>query len=481
VSLAVRPLRGPVGRRAVVAAGVAGLLLTGVCAAESTDTQPAQPARPGPASPSAAVKLADLALDHHAALAAGMQLLSQAATAGRAVSYRGVQVVSWLATGAGGVWLSRKPVAVSYDVLHHTGEAPGGVLGLTPALVSLLRTHYAVLYTGLGSTAGRPASIVEVLRPDGSVAAQFWLDEATKLPLRRELFDSHAHLLSVSGFVGLTVDATGAQGDVSQRAKDRRAPGRSQRRPAAPGGHRTQARKAPTPLMTPAQRRDVAQAVAHFSDAVGTGNLGGAPATGTTRTGATRTGTGAESTGAGGPGPAQAANGARAANATRASAGQLMNTGENLTATPRPWTDRLGQAQLAALRAQGWPAPAAMPGGLTLYDASESVTSTGRVVDLAYSDGLSVVSLFVQRGQLPAVLPGWRLTDVSGHPLFLRNPAEPDLAWSAGGYVFTVVAAAPAPTLVGVVDSLPHQARSGFWGRMGRGVRRLLSWANPFR
>jgi hypothetical protein len=474
----VRPLRGPAGRRAVVAAGVAGLLLTGVCAGESTDTQPFRPARPGPAS--AAVSLADFALNHHAtALTTGMQLLSQAATAARAVSYRGVQVVSWLAAGASAVWLSRRPVAASYEVRHQTGEAPDGALGLTPTLASVLCTHYAVLYIGPGSAAGRPASVVEVLRSDGSVAAQFWLDEATKLPLRRELFDSHAHVLSVSGFVGLTVNATGAQGGATTKANGRRAPDGSQRRPVTTRSQRAPARKAPTSAVTPAQRRDVARLVAHFSDAVGTGNLGGAAPAATLApgagTGTTSTGTSASSTGT-----VKAANGAQAANGTQASASPLMNTGENLTATPRPWTDRLGQSQLAALRTQGWPAPAAMPGGLSLYDASESVTSTGRVVDLAYSDGLSVVSLFVQRGQLPAVLPGWRQTDVSGHPLFLRNPAEPDLTWSAGGYVFTVVAAAPAPTLAGVVDSLPHQAKSGFWRRMGRGVKRVLSWVNPF-
>jgi hypothetical protein len=92
-----------------------------------------------------------------------------------------------------------------------------------------------------------------------------------------------------------------------------------------------------------------------------------------------------------------------------------------------------------------------------------------------------VVSLFVQRGRLPATLPGWQLTDVSGHPVFGRNPAEPDLTWSAGGYVYTLVADAPPTVLTQVVDSLPHQTRPGFWTRMGRGVKRLLSWADPFR
>jgi sigma-E factor negative regulatory protein RseB len=122
-----------------------------------------------------------------------------------------------------------------------------------------------------------------------------------------------------------------------------------------------------------------------------------------------------------------------------------------------------------------------MPDGLTLFGASESGTSSARVVDLAYSDGLSVVSLFVQRGQLPAALPGWRQTDLGGHPVYLRDPAEPDVTWSAGGYVYTVVAGAPATVIASVVNSLPHQGRPGFWSRMDRGVHRLFSWINPFR
>jgi sigma-E factor negative regulatory protein RseB len=122
-----------------------------------------------------------------------------------------------------------------------------------------------------------------------------------------------------------------------------------------------------------------------------------------------------------------------------------------------------------------------LPGGLTLFEASQSATATGKVVDLAYSDGLSVVSVFVQRGQLPAALPGWRETDLSGNRLYVSNPGEPDLIWSAAGFVYTVVAAAPATTVAAVVNALPHQAQPGFWGRMKRGIRRLLSWVNPFR
>jgi sigma-E factor negative regulatory protein RseB len=366
----------------------------------------------------------------------GTRLIDQAVTAARAVSYHGVQFISWLAPVSGDAWLDQGSVEASFEVLHQTGQPPDGVLGLTPSLVALLCKHYTVVYTGMGSAAGRQASIVEALRPDGTVAAQFWLDKATALPLRRELFDTHAHVLSVSGFVALTLgppaSPRGAKRPVSRRPPTKR---------------RATPKTARAPALTSQQRGAVARVVAHISsdlDLEGFTSVRFGDQTLTPR-----------------------------------AAGSATVSG--MVTLPRPWTDRLGQAQLSALRTEGWPVRAAMPGGLTLYDASESSTVTGPVVDLAYSDGLSVVSVFVQRGQLPAAMPGWRQTELSGYPLYVRNPAEPDLTWSASGYVVTVVAAAPGPVLAGVVDSMPHQARPGFWGRMGRGARRVLSWINPFR
>jgi sigma-E factor negative regulatory protein RseB len=115
-----------------------------------------------------------------------------------------------------------------------------------------------------------------------------------------------------------------------------------------------------------------------------------------------------------------------------------------------------------------------------MFDARQSATATGRVVDLAYSDGLSVVSLFVQRGRLTATLRGWRETGLGGNRVYVNNPGEPDLTWSAGGFVYMMVAGAPAPTVAAAVDALPHQAEPGFWGRIKRGLQRLWSWINPF-
>jgi sigma-E factor negative regulatory protein RseB len=147
----------------------------------------------------------------------------------------------------------------------------------------------------------------------------------------------------------------------------------------------------------------------------------------------------------------------------------------------QPWSAGLSQAQISRLRADGWPAPKALPDGLVLIAAHQADTTAGSVVDLDYSDGLSVVSVFVQRGNLSAAMPGWQEVKVNGHEVYASDPSQQSLAWSARGFVYTVIAEAPATTVREVVAVMPHDDRPGFWRRISRGMHRLASWANPFR
>ena len=103
------------------------------------------------------------------------------------------------------------------------------------------------------------------------------------------------------------------------------------------------------------------------------------------------------------------------------------------------------------------------------------------MLDLGYSDGLSVVSVFEQRGHLAAKLDGWRKTTVDGHAIFVAELDQRSLTWSSRGMVYTVMAEAPPQTIDAVVGSLPHDGPTGFWKRMSRGLHRLASWCNPFR
>ena len=315
----------------------------------------------------------------------GLQLLQEAAQAGARVSYQGVEMVSawgvdgnttmiadvWHRSGgdtlvqaatAGTVSQGRQ-ASVSDDT---DSQAPEGVLGVTAQLVALLGANYDLAYLGSGSADSRPALVVDAWRENGTLAARYWLDQATKLPLRREVFDASAHLIGEDVFIDLKVGAAAAA--------------------AAPA-----ARPAPSP-------------------------------------------------------------------------------GTQLT-----------DVDVSQWRARGWPVPGALPGGLTLFEAGKAATSSGDVLDLGYSDGLFVVSVFVQRGDLPAQLSGWQKITLGGRDVYTGQPDQRSITWAGRGFVFTVMADAPPATLDKAVHTLPYDRPPGFWGRLSRGLHRLASWANPFR
>lgn len=172
----------------------------------------------------------------------------------------------------------------------------------------------------------------------------------------------------------------------------------------------------------------------------------------------------------------------------RASAFIALTLGEPpITATaarpmPRPWRQRVPAAELETLRGRGWTLPRVLPGGLSLVDARRGVPAGRSVVHLTYSDGLSVVSVFVQRGTLAArEAGGWQETELAGCCLVYRQRSIPRrVMWAGDGYVYTVVADAPPDVVERLVRALPHAERDrGIWSRMTRGFTRLGAWLNP--
>jgi len=144
------------------------------------------------------------------------------------------------------------------------------------------------------------------------------------------------------------------------------------------------------------------------------------------------------------------------------------------SAAPKQWV----AASLPRLQAQGWPLPGQLPGHLVLLGARRDSTPEGQVIDLDYSDGLSLVSVFLQRGHLRSGLPGWSRVVMGGNPVYADAPDEQAFVWSAQGFVYTVVAAAPPQTVAQVVAALPHGS-PGLFGRMRHGLDRVLSWLTP--
>jgi sigma-E factor negative regulatory protein RseB len=315
----------------------------------------------------------------------GARLMTEAAAACGSVAFRGTQVAVW--------WGSTSDSASFLQVWHRPGGAilaqPANtaantaanppdegqpeadalqdfdeVMTVTVPLLTLMRANYVLTYSGRAAADGRPAQVVEVRRRDGGLAARFWLDTATKLPLQRELFDGKSRIFSRDAFIGLSVG--------------------------------------------PAELRGMPDADA------------------------------------------------------------------------QPWTGQLSAGGLTALRAAGWPLPRAVASGLTLFKATETSTN-GRVVELSYSDGLSVISVFLQRGELPRSLPGWQRLTARGNKVYATDPDDRSLAWSSRGFVYTVISDAPTAAIDQAVMRLPHDSPAGFWERMSRGFRRMVSWANPFR
>jgi sigma-E factor negative regulatory protein RseB len=308
-------------------------------------------------------------------VARGIKLLSQAAAAGRAASYEGVEAIAdTTVTGpstvmatvwhrGGGLTVTQVAGGQPVEIYDSNGRAPEGVFGVTTTLVGLLDKNYVPVYLGTGAVSGRPALIVAVERADGTTAAQFWLDEQTLVPLRRDVYDTSAHLVSDDRFTKVTF---------------------------------------------------------------GTANMPKVAA---------------------GPGPS--------AWATAPSPVQL----------------------LSRLNGQGCLLPSALPGDLSLYAASEAVTPSGQVADFGFSDGLSVVSLFVERGVLPAKMPGWQPDRIGGHVVYV---AQHEVTMSGRGFVYTLVSDAPPKTVDAVIAALPDNRNPGVLGRLGRGLDRLVSVLNPF-
>jgi sigma-E factor negative regulatory protein RseB len=146
---------------------------------------------------------------------------------------------------------------------------------------------------------------------------------------------------------------------------------------------------------------------------------------------------------------------------------------------PSAWSRTASPGKLLGeLNGQGWQLPAALPDGLTLYEAAQSQTGAGQVADFGYSDGLSVISLFVQRGTLVPKMAGWQPVTVGGHLVYV---AEHSITWAGRGLVYTLIADAPPRTVKDVIAALPRNSSPGFLVRIGRGLDRLASLVNPFR
>nr|WP_246425665.1 sigma-E factor regulatory protein RseB domain-containing protein [Streptomonospora nanhaiensis] len=139
----------------------------------------------------------------------------------------------------------------------------------------------------------------------------------------------------------------------------------------------------------------------------------------------------------------------------------------------RPWKDELSEGELTALREDGWPLPEHVAWNLRLIRAWSRDDPEGRVVHLAYSDGLSVVSVFVQRGRLPG--GSGQSAEAAADTLAQDGAGGAQRVWDSRGFVYTAMGEAPADLLAAAERGFPTDGEPEFWARVMRGFGRLTA------
>lgn len=126
---------------------------------------------------------------------------------------------------------------------------------------------------------------------------------------------------------------------------------------------------------------------------------------------------------------------------------------------------------------EGWTCPEALSDNFTLT-LLYRLDSDGQVVHASYSDGLSTVSVFEERGGLDGgSLEDFTMTRVGDGVVAYRTSMPTIAVWESDGTVYTVVTDAPSSVAATVVAALPHSAvdDGNQPGRLERGVDRLAS------
>ena len=106
----------------------------------------------------------------------------------------------------------------------------------------------------------------------------------------------------------------------------------------------------------------------------------------------------------------------------------------------------------------------------------------GDVLQLSYSDGLSTLSLFVQKGELPDKEEG-TARPVGGGTVWVSAGTPERIVWAGEGRTWTLLSDAPESTVADALLVLPHTqtpVEDGAVSRVWRGMAVVGAWLNPF-
>ncbi|MEJ7707838.1 MAG: hypothetical protein WKF82_11560 [Nocardioidaceae bacterium] len=139
----------------------------------------------------------------------------------------------------------------------------------------------------------------------------------------------------------------------------------------------------------------------------------------------------------------------------------------------------------AALDDEGWTCPDTLASGARLTRLHR-LEGAGDVVQATYTDGLSNIAIFEQRGELSPVAvrtleADFELESSGDNDLYVRSAMPTVAVWQSGETVFTVVTDAVPTVAQRVIAELPHEppASTSEGTRLGDGLSRLLTSLDP--
>ena len=144
-----------------------------------------------------------------------------------------------------------------------------------------------------------------------------------------------------------------------------------------------------------------------------------------------------------------------------------------------PVATKLSTSFASSLTDNGWACPPSLPSDFSLT-LLHRLQGSHDVMHAAYSDGLSSVSIFEERGDLDTdALAGYRQVTSDDSSVWVQQGLPTVVVWEADDTVYTMVTDAPESTTAELVASLPHEPDQGDGNRLGRGLTKIGSSVVP--
>ncbi len=150
---------------------------------------------------------------------------------------------------------------------------------------------------------------------------------------------------------------------------------------------------------------------------------------------------------------------------------------------PAPRTTPVSKDVAPALNDKGWACPEWLNDRFRLAFLNQVDADGGGVMRAEYTDGLSRIAIFEERGSLnTAYLHHFQTVSVGGNLVYVKAGLPMVAVWESDGTVFTAVTDAPQQVVSHLISRLPHAEQApapGVTSRIGDGLSRMVSAVSP--